>query len=376
MPESISKTQRWLDLIAYLVGRRLPVSLEEIMEQVPAYAERWRSDDDTARATARRTFERDKDELRRLGIPLTTVPYTVHYGAETLEGYQIIRRDFYLPYLELLARTSAPAPAPAGDRLRVAEVELREEEAQLAFDALSRMADLPAFPMADEARAAYGKLAFDLDAESFPAEPVLFAERHGAGELVQTLRLLSDALLDHKRVRFRYRGIHRDEVTERDVAPFGLFFRGDWYLVGHDSLRDAVRVFRVARMEQVEMNRMRPRTPDYQIPTDFRLDAYLGREAWELGGDADEPDLLAEVLFRFPTSLWAERNRYGREIHTHADGAAVRRFAVRQVNPFLRWILSLEGEAEILGPSELRAELEAMATAVAAVHRVEGVADG
>jgi hypothetical protein len=47
MPPSITKTQRWLDLIAYLLGWRLPVSVEEIMEHVPAYAERWRSEDAT-----------------------------------------------------------------------------------------------------------------------------------------------------------------------------------------------------------------------------------------------------------------------------------------------------------------------------------------
>jgi hypothetical protein len=62
---SPTKLQRWLDLIAYLVGRRLPVAVEELMEKVPAYAEKWNTGEDTPRATRRRTFERDKEELRR-----------------------------------------------------------------------------------------------------------------------------------------------------------------------------------------------------------------------------------------------------------------------------------------------------------------------
>ena len=41
VPERIKKVQRWLDLIAYLVGRRLPVSVEELMERLPAYAGDW-----------------------------------------------------------------------------------------------------------------------------------------------------------------------------------------------------------------------------------------------------------------------------------------------------------------------------------------------
>jgi predicted DNA-binding transcriptional regulator YafY len=64
MADRITKLQRWLDLIAYLVGRRMPVVVEELMERVPAYAEKWRTDDPKKMATARRTFERDKDELR------------------------------------------------------------------------------------------------------------------------------------------------------------------------------------------------------------------------------------------------------------------------------------------------------------------------
>ncbi|HSH46426.1 MAG TPA: hypothetical protein VK966_11335, partial [Longimicrobiales bacterium] len=99
---NISKTQRWLDLIAFLVKRRFPVAVEDLMEGVPAYAEKWRTEDDTKRASVRRMFERDKDELRRAGIPLETVPYTIDYGAEEVLGYQLATKDFYLPYLRLV----------------------------------------------------------------------------------------------------------------------------------------------------------------------------------------------------------------------------------------------------------------------------------
>lgn len=339
------------------------------MESVPAYAEKWREGSATDRASARRAFERDKDELRKLGIPLDTVAYSIQYGSETAEGYRIRREDFYLPYLRLLeeAEPAAPAPPERG----VGAVEVREEEVRLALDALSRVSDLPGFPLADEARSAFRKLAFDLPAERLSTAPVLYADRPGAAEVLETMRVLSDALLARKRVRFRYHGIHRGEATEREVAPYGLFFRGDWYLVGHDATRGAVRVFRAGRMEEVRPNGKRPQTPDYEIPQDFALDAYLGRDAWELGGEG-EPPLEARVLFRFPASLWAERNGHGREVERRADGSSVRSFAVSQVNPFLRWVLSLEGDARVLDPPGLRDELGALAGRVAALH---GAAD-
>ena len=110
MPENITKVQRWLDLIAYLVGRHFPVPVEELMERLPAYARDWRGGDEKARASVRRKFERDKDELRDLGIPLETVTYTINYGLEEAQGYRISKKDLYLPYLKLLKEKKPAAP--------------------------------------------------------------------------------------------------------------------------------------------------------------------------------------------------------------------------------------------------------------------------
>lgn len=396
MSEQITKLQRWLDLIAYLVGRRLPVPAEELMENVPAYAERWRTEDETACATARRTFERDKDELRRFGIPLQTVRYSINYGTEQAEGYRIDRRDFYLPYLRLVSDsrgiagggsvaaatspdpvsvTSAAVRQSAGiaarhpaSRARPAEVGLTEEEAKLSLDALRRAAELPSFPLARAARSAFRKLGFDLDPAVFATGvPVLFLDQPDSGGLGERLGRLSDALVARKRVRFRYHGIERGRQTERDVAAYGLLFQnGHWYLVGHDGLRNEVRVFRVERMDDVEVNARRPSTPDYDVPSDFRLDAHLARTPWELGHD--EQPLRAEILFRFPVSLWAERNGHGELVERHPDGAQLRSFPVRQAQPFLRWLLALEGDVDLVSPSALRESLRRLALEVAAVH--------
>ncbi|HEY8483728.1 MAG TPA: WYL domain-containing protein [Longimicrobiales bacterium] len=363
MPERITKFQRWLDLIAYLVGKKLPVSVEDIMENVPAYEEKWRKEDETARATARRTFERDKDELRALGIPIETVRYRINYGRDEIEGYRLSRKDFYLPYLRLVHEAS-----PSGERrpYMLDEVVLTDEEVQAAADALHLASQLPAFPFAREARSALCKLAFDLDPEALTATPELYVDRPDAEEILERLRPLSDALIARKVVWFRYHGIYRGEVTDREVRPYGLvFLRGNWYLIGYDVGREAIRVFRVGRTEDVKANQSKPHTPDYEIPADFRLDDYLRREAWELG---DEEPIQAEVLFRFPRSLWAERNGHGRKVEERPDGSAVRVFDVQQVNPFLRWILTMEGEAEVLSPPTLREELHALAREVLALH--------
>jgi predicted DNA-binding transcriptional regulator YafY len=370
MPDSPTKLQRWLDLIAYLVGRRLPVAVDELMEKVPAYAVRWRTGDATARASVRRTFERDKEELRRAGIPLRTVRYTLSHSGEEVEGYRIDRRDFYLPYIRLV-RGGRRGTKTRTDRAAIGEVAVEEEDLMRAVRALDRFASLPSFPLAADARAALRKLTFNLGGGTGggggPAS-VLFVEPPGAAELREPLRVLSDALLQRKRVRFRYHGLYRDEETSREVAPYGLYlFGGHWYLIGHDALRDAVRVFRVGRMQDVAMNTRKPQTPDYRIPEDFDIDAFVGRRAWELG-DPGAPYVEAQVLFRFPLSITAARHGWGRLLARNDDGSAVRALDVQQTGPFLRWILGLEGEAALREPPAMVAALREMAARVADLH--------
>ena len=112
MVDRITRTQRWLDLITFLVQRRFPVAIDDIMAAVPAYAPKWEGGDEKDRAAVRRMFERDKDELRDLGVPIQTVPYTMDYGAEQAEGYRLSARDFFLPYLKILREGGGEGGAP------------------------------------------------------------------------------------------------------------------------------------------------------------------------------------------------------------------------------------------------------------------------
>jgi predicted DNA-binding transcriptional regulator YafY len=412
MPEPISKVQRWLDLIAYLVGRHFPVPVEELMEGLPAYARDWVEGDETARASVRRKFERDKDELRDLGIPLETVTYTINFGQEEAQGYRISRKDFFLPYVKLLRRelagpakasprhrrglldrirrpeappaselASPPPPEPAPSReetLLFAEkdlsylgrdgsLEVPEDVAADAVWGLRELADLPGFPLAPAARSAYRKFTFDLDPADISSGKVVYAVPPETARAEEHLDALSDALLRRKKVAFGYRGIQRDQVTERKVRPWGLLFKhSHWYLVGWDETREGERIFRVDRMEAVRVNPSAPATPDYEMPDEPVLDAYRDQEAWELG--ETEEAVQAVVRFRFPTSLWAARNGYGEPLGEGDEGSTLRRFQVRQPNPFLRWILSLEGEAVIESPQALKDALRTMARQVADLY--------
>jgi len=360
--ERITKAQRLLDLIACLHGRRTPMTVEQIFEAVPAYRLAASPAGEPNQDSVRRMFERDKDELRGLGIPIDTVPFPVNYGSEMVEGYQLRSGTMYLPYVKIVG-ASGDSDREAGG---AAQSTFTREELETALEALREAAEIPGWPLVAETRLAYRKLSFDLG--SVPEHPaVLRTLAPGAEEIAGVLPRLVDALSRRKRIEFRYHGLSRGEPTDRDVAPYGMvLLNGTWYLVGHDALRAAVRMFHVGRIGDLRVNRAAPASADYEIPDDFRLSEYGDRSPWTIGGD-DEP-LSVRVRFAHPLSLWAARNELGERELDEGESGAVHRFDVRHVRPFLGWILGLRGDARIVEPVELADELRELAAGIEAAH--------
>jgi predicted DNA-binding transcriptional regulator YafY len=363
MSEPISKTQRLLDLITYLAGRRIPATVEDIMEVVPSYdADRWREGTAKEKQTLRRQFERDKEELRTAGIPIESVNYRMGVH-DSIDGYRLAHRDFYLPYQRLVHAQTA---ATSGPRSR--DVEWTLDDMGVVLQSLRLAENIPGFPLRPQLRSAFRKLAFDLDLEAYGETHVLHAtpvERAGSPASVQVL--IRSAMV-RKRVDFTYEGADRGATTKRSFDPYGTFLQhGQWYTVGHCHLRDGLRVFRVSRMSDVRENTRAPKTPDFVVPETFSLRPYLHREPWDVGGEGREP-VAVEVRFQFPRSLWVAARDDGTLVATHEDGAATHRFSVTNTNPFLRWILSMAGEAHVTGPAELRAEFKGLARLIAERH--------
>jgi sarcosine oxidase delta subunit len=73
-----------------------------------------------------------------------------------------------------------------------------------------------------------------------------------------------------------------------------------------------------------------------------------------------EGPVSAVVDFRFPRSLWAERNAHGELVEEREDGSQLRAFDVHRRDPFLRWVLSLKGDARLVRPPEMKAAFREM----------------
>ncbi|MEX2532188.1 MAG: WYL domain-containing protein [Gemmatimonadota bacterium] len=376
-----TKTQRLLDLLAFLATRRAPVEVGAILRNVAGYGGDGGGMDELPGDAVLRKFERDKAELRDLGIPLDSETVTVWGGVEEVR-YRLRADSFFLPVLRLLeARAEdadlngiggAPrARAPVGRQLQVHPSELAA-----AVEALHYVHDLPAFPLRRAARSALAKLTFDLAPEALDPSPgVLHLSSIDRVVVGEALSLASEAMARRKSLHFEYFSIGRDHRSRRSAHPLGLLYQGSrWYLVGQDPQSHEIRMFRVDRMEEVEVEERRPRTPDFEVPEGFSLEAYRGRRPWEL--DAEE-EVTVTVHFRPPLSLLAARNDWGMLCHGDEDppgeregrNGASRVFHVRNVNPFLRWILTHHGMAEIVSPASLRQDLEELRKRTLEVHQ-------
>ena len=365
------KTQRLIDLTVTLLAHRFPCTFGELAKGVPAYAGAF-SDDATTRDSVKRAFERDKKELRDAGIPVIT---RGEEGSEDL-AYSIAARDFYLPYLELVAegvRLAGSAEKPEGYR-SLPTLAFAPDELEVIADAAVKARQMGNDVLAGDADSAVRKLAFDLPLDAVRAHDARLLPARAAADPA-TLQRLGAALMQRKRVTLEYRGMSDDAVTTREVEPYGLvFLGGHWYLVARDVAKDALRNFRVSRVGGATPNTRKAGTPDYAIPPSFRLREHAqSRQSWEIG---DGSALRAVVEFEG----WGARTGGGLgeavEDEPTQAGRVRRRFTVRRLDAFVRWLLSFAGGAHPIDPPDLLAEYTRQRDATLALYALSSAAQG
>jgi proteasome accessory factor B len=307
---SARKLERLLNLTALLLSAPRPVPAEEIQAQLD-YPE-----DQTA---FRRAFERDKDELRGMGIPLRVE--RVPGRMPEVDGYRIPPEEYALRDPGLTTDELAAL------HLAASAVQV---EGLSATEGLLKLGGL----VDGTSRADVG-----VRVAALPADPNLAA--------------LFAAVQASTPVRFRY----RDE--ERTVDPYRLeFLRGRWYLTGRDHGRADDRNFRLDRIEGPVEDADQPR---FERPADSVAGA--GRSAWVFGGD---PPVIARLRIDSEQAAWAVQHLGPDHLEsTGPDGSIVVELPVTNREAFRTFVLSFLDHAELLGPDDLRAELVAWLEALA-----------
>jgi len=353
------KFQRWVDLIAALLAHRAPITFDEIERDVPGYAGK-------SRATRKRMFERDKRELKALGIPIESI------GEEGSEesAYRLSSKDFYLPYLAVSTPRGLSKPRKV-DRYgyhALTTLAFEPDELEVVAEAAQRARALGDPMLVADVDSAIRKLAFDLPigAVSSPGATRLVPPRDRPNAAV--LQRLGEALIARKGVEFTYRSMSSDTNARRHVEPYGLFFLdAHWYLAARDRDKDGVRNFRVSRISDLDVATAHPDTSDYDIPKSFRLREHAhSRHPWELGeGDA----LEAVVEFRGDSGATKAASALGQAV---AENSRHRRFHVRRIDAFARWLMSFAGDVVPLTPTALVDEYHRHVAATLALYESSG----
>jgi proteasome accessory factor B len=304
----VDRLERLVNLTATLLDTRRPLSLDELADRVePRYPDEL--------GARRRQFERDKETLRELGVPIS-VETLDGFGSE--QGYRIKPGDYYLPALDL---DDAELAA-----LHVAVTAVRFEGGA-GLDALAKLGG----------RAGKGAVTALADLAVEPLVPLLF-----------------DAVRNRSSLTFGYRD------ADRTVDPYGVVLRyGHWYVVGHDRDRDAPRAFRVDRIEGTPA----AGTPGAFDPPDDVDAGAMVREPLTYG---DDRPVDARVLVDATRSALVVDELGEDAVATrHDDGSVEVVLPVVNRAAFRSWVLELLEHAEVLDPPELRTDIVAWLTELA-----------
>ena len=210
---SAQKTERLLNLVICLLSTRQFLAKEQIRAAVPQYA---------GCATDEafdRMFERDKDELRDMGIPLETGANDPWFVDDV--GYRVDRATYALPEVRF-----------EPDELAVLGLASRVwQQASLAAPAARALLKLTAQTGIDPDGAGLVGIEPRVRTSEPAFDPVYAAVR------------------DRQAIRFPYRTPGNASPSVRRLEPWGIVSRhGRWYVVGHDRDREATRVFRLSRV--------------------------------------------------------------------------------------------------------------------------------
>lgn len=233
---SARKSERLLNLLIMLLVQRRYVPKEQI--RAVLYP-------DASGDAFDRMFDRDKEELRSLGIPIEVGALSAFHEDEL--GYRVRPDDLALPEINLTAE-EASVLTLAGKVWHHAH-------------------------LADTTAAALRKLMPTLPPDEQPAplvaDPVIDAEE-------PCFESFWTAIQERRQVTFDYRKAGQRSGDRRRVEPWGLLRQsGRWYVVGRDLALDEERVFRLSR---IEGDCVLGRTPDaYGVPDDLDLRAVAGR---------------------------------------------------------------------------------------------------
>jgi predicted DNA-binding transcriptional regulator YafY len=146
-----------------------------------------------------------------------------------------------------------------------------------------------------------------------------------------------------------YFGARTGDTTERTIYPYRIVEnRATWYVVGHCTLRNALRMFALHRIQEWKLRNER-----FRVPEDLDIDNWL-ESAFQLEhGDQEQ---TVRVHFQPLSARYIRERRWhlSQRLEEHHDGACTLEFKTQNLEEVKRWVLTYGSDAEVLAPPALR----------------------
>ena len=224
------KTERLLNLTMALLASKRLLTKNEIFATVAGYA--------GAQESMERMFERDKDDLRSLGIEIEVAPLDSLFEDEL--GYRITPDSYALKIPEI-------TPAELG----VLSIAAKSWKTSLFSDS------------AQKALVKIASLGVDPDVDSLHTSILPIDEN------ALDFETLWKATLESRILVFEY----LSSSDKRSVQPYGIsLFKGEWFLVGFDTDKQDIRTFKVKRIRSLTMQ---AKKDAFVRPADFDIASSL-----------------------------------------------------------------------------------------------------
>ena len=233
MALAVSNEERLFSLVLALLATETGLTKTDILSTVQGYRQRYRPGGDNA--SLERQFERDKDDVRELGVRIETIEHGADAGAAQFTRYRIPRVGYELPQ------------------------DVRFTPQEIALLNLASLVWREGVQSGQSRRAITKLRSLGIEAD----EPLLaYTPRLRAREAA--FDPLSDAIDKHQVVRFDYLKPGQERPEERELEPLALVqFGGRWLVSGHDRHRGGERrTFLLSRI----IGKVRVRTERFEPP--------------------------------------------------------------------------------------------------------------
>lgn len=323
--QKVPVEERLFSLVLALIATENGLTKNEILSTVQGYRQSFDHSGDNA--NLERKFERDKDDIRELGVPLETVQNPGDPGNNQTLRYRIPRGDYELPVDVAFSPEETTLLNLAAMVWREGSLSAESRRAILKLRSLGVTADEPVLGYAPRVRVR--------DAAFEP---------------------LSTALGRNSLVRFAYLKPGEVEARVREVAPLALVqHQGRWYLEALEARTDVRKTFLLRRIVGAVTTTGKTFTPPAGNHSATALEEL--EQIW------NSHTAVVEVV---PGSDAATRLYKRRGTTTTPDGALALHFS--DVNIFADELAGFGPEVLVISPPELRGAVRTRLARTAADH--------